>query len=202
MTKAQEIKGAKNILELTGTLGQTLKVFMGIYGAKLPECEGFTTEAWMAAHGVHRPEKNGKKGNYTPASIRAGWHPSMSNGGSGCNEMQYFRNVKAVYVGLEGDMREKIYTLEEAKKALIDKRTAKHVTRYVRQSIGVSDWSAELILKGLMQSAHYEEHEKQEMDAAAEFEAAEAFYIVVDKKLSDNTWTREMKQIDRKLVRF
>lgn len=97
ITKAQENKGARGILDLTSQLSQVLKQFDGLYTKQLPDCNGLTVEQWMSAHGVSRFEKNGKKKGYTPALLMDGWHEGMKNVEDKGTRAFVFRNVPAKY---------------------------------------------------------------------------------------------------------
>lgn len=193
ITKKQENKGARGIINLTSTMGQTLKTFQGIYGKPLPDTDGLTVESWMEWHGVSRPIKGKRKGDYTPADIRGAWHENMKSGAKG-EVMSVFKNVAAKYiVGEIGDpdcKQYRVFTREEA-----EKLDGKPLSVYKLVSVAGNKWSVATILKGLVQTRNYEkEYEKSEKSIEA-FDAVEEYCIVDVTRNDDGTYTRTIEPI-------
>lgn len=190
ITKKQENKGMRGILDLTSTLGQVLKQFDGIYGAKLPECGGLTVEGWMSAHGVHRfVTRGGTKKGYTPALVAEGWHHEMQLD----HKFYVYRKVNAkVYFGDDGRSW-RVFTKEEAEK--ID---GKPISRYMQWEVPTNGWSVNTILKGLKQSNDYDKEAEKAALSEQEWEKLEHVYIVIETvhKAADGTITEERKIVE------
>lgn len=209
ITKKQENKGAKGILDLTGTLGQVLKQFMGIYGKTLPDTDGLTVEDWMDIHGVHRfVDKKGKKGNYTPALLMDGWHDAMKlKDDQGKVMSSYvFRNVPAKVLMSDPSNPDGrayyVFTKEEA-----EKENGKHISRYMLTAIEDTRWDVRTILKGLKQSYNFKDESAKYEKQKTEWEELEHVYIVVYKKVK-NAQTgatevlRKVVEVDKTRVMF
>ena len=209
ITKKQENKGAKGILDLTSTLGQVLKQFMGIYNKTLPDCDGLTVEDWMDAHGVHRfVGKNGKKGNYTPALLMDGWHEAMklTNDEGKVQSSYVFKNVPAKILmdepGNPDGVAYRVFTKEEAEKV-----DGKPISRYMLTAIEDNKWSVSTILKGLKQGNNFTKENDKMIEQELKWEELEHVYVVTYKKVK-NAQTgatevlRKVVEVDKARVEF
>lgn len=203
ISKKQENKGAKGILDLTSTLGQVLKQFEGLYAKSLPDCDGLTVEGWMSAHGVKRFEKNGKKKGYTPALLMDGWHEGMKQ-----DKVAYvFKNVAAKYFPHPEDVEKlglpdfetacRVFTKEEAEK--ID---GKPISRYMLKAVPENKWSVNTILKGLKQGNNFEKENEKMMLSDLEWENLEEVYIVWYAKGENGEVSRIVTPINKDFVQF
>ena len=209
ITKKQENKGAKGILDLTGTLGQVLKQFIGIYGKTLPECDGLTVEGWMDIHGVHRfVDKKGRKGNYTPALLMDGWHDAMKlkdDTGKVMNSY-VFKNVPAKILMNDPNDPEgrayRVFTKEEAEKV-----DGKPISRYMLVPIEDTKWDVRTILKGLKQGYNFKDESAKHDKQKTEWEQLEHVYVVTYTKVK-NAQTgatevlRKVVEVDKSRVEF
>jgi hypothetical protein len=209
ISKKQENKGAKGILDLTSTIGQVLKQFIGIYGKALPDCDGLTVEDWMDAHGVHRfVGKNGKKGNYTPALLMEGWHEGMKV----CNDegkvMQscIFKNVPAKVLMDDPNNPDgvayRVFTKEEAEKV-----DGKPISMYKLVGIEDNRWSVNTIIRGLKQTRNFDNENDKSVNSEVEWAEIEHVYIVKYVKVK-NAQTgatevlRKVQEVDKNRVTF
>lgn len=208
ITKAQENKGAKGILDLTSQLSQVLKQFDGLYSKQLPDCDGMTVESWMSAHGVYRFEKNGKKKGYTPGLVMNGWHEGMKNVQESGTRAFVFRNVKAKYQpseedvikwGLKEDFSESfvVFTKEEAEK--ID---GKPISRYMLTPIADNKWSVATILKGLKQKNNFEKENEKKVMSDLAWEEYDELCIVRYDKDSEGNIVRRIISVNKEQVTF
>lgn len=208
ISKKQENKGARGILDLTSTLGQVLKQFTGIYGNQLPDCDGLTVEDWMDAHGVHRfVGKNGKKGGYTPSLLMNGWHTGMqTRNGDKVMESKVFKNVPAkVVISEPGDPDGKAYrvfTKEEA-----EKEDGKPISRYMLVNIPENKWSVATILRGLKQSVNFAKENEKATISELEWENLKHVYIVKyvkvkSAKTGKDTYMRKVSEVQKSQVVF
>ena len=204
ITKKQENKGVRGILELTGQMSQVLKQFEGIYHRSLPETDGLTVESWMEAHGVPRfvtTGKNPKKKGYTPALINQGWNTNMllkSDNGKVMGNCIY-KSVAAKLTIAE-DEKEKAYrvfTKEEAEKV-----DGKPIKRYMQVQVEPTRWSVATILKGLVQSREYDKHEEKAEKSNEEWEAIEDVYIVRMEQGADGKIVRRIIKVHKENVWF
>jgi len=209
ITKKQENKGAKGIMDLTSTIGQVLKQFMGIYNKTLPDCDGLTVEDWMDAHGVHRfVGKNGKKGNYTPALLMEGWHEDMKvksdDGKTKCSCV--FRNVPAKVVISDPNDPEgvayRVFTKEEA-----EKMDGKPISRYMLSEIADNKWSVNTILRGLKQTRNFDKENEKSIESELAWEDLEHVYIVTYKKVKNASTgetgvLRKVVEVEKSRVTF
>lgn len=208
ISKKQENKGARGILDLTSHISQVLKQFEGLYAQKLPDCDGLTVEDWMAAHGVNRfIGKNGKKKGYTPSLLMAGWHEYMQFVEGTTNRAYVFKNVPAKYqpdpedaakLGLKDfDTYFRVFTKEEAEK--ID---GKPISRYMLTPVLDNKWSVATILKGLKQRNNFEKENTKSVESDLNWESLEHVYIVAYEKGVDGNVTRKVIEIKKDFVQF
>lgn len=204
ITKKQENKGARAILDLTSTLGQVLKQFMGIYNTKLPDCDGMTVEDWMDVHGVHRfVGKNGKKGNYTPALLMAGWHEGMQVMSADGKTVAscVFKNVPAkIMISEPGDpngVSYRVFTEEEANKV-----DGKPISRYKLTEIADNRWSVSTILRGLKQTRNFAKENDKSVESELAWEAIEKVFIVRYEKNDSGENVRKVVEVDKNNVVF
>ena len=204
ITKKQENKGARAILDLTSTMGQVLKQFMGIYNTKLPDCDGMTVEDWMDVHGVHRfVGKNGKKGNYTPALLMAGWHEGMQVMSADGKTVAscVFKNVPAkIMISEPGDpegVSYRVFTEEEAKKV-----DGKPISRYKLVQVADNRWSVSTILRGLKQTRSFEKENDKSVESELSWEAIEHVFIVRYEKNESGENVRKVVEVDKNNVVF
>ena len=201
ISKKQENKGMRAILDLTGQMSQVLKQFEGIYGAKLPETDGLTVESWMEAHGVPRfVTKSGAKKGYTPALINQGWREEMLafNDSNKVMGNYVFKNVAAKYV-IDEDDKEKAYrvfTKEEAEKV-----DGKAISVYRLALVDPHKWSVQTILRGLIQSRGYDKHAEKAQESEKGWEAIEHVYIVKTEQV-DGKITRKIIEVSKDRVVF
>lgn len=183
ISKKQENKGARGILGLTSTLGQTLKQFDGIYSRLLPECDGLTVEGWMSAHGVERyvTPKGAKKG-YTPALLMDGWHEGMKVD----KQAFVFKNVVAKCFLGDDEVRFRVFTKEEAEKV-----DGKPISRYMLQEVPANNWSVLTILKGLKQGNNFQKEEEKMLLSEIEWEKIENVYVVMYEERIDAAGRKE-----------
>ena len=207
ISKKQENKGARGILDLTGQLSQVLKQFEGIYTKKLPDTDGLTVESWMSAMGVERFVQTGKDGKetkkgYTPGTIKAGWNDAMQDG-----NMHIFRNVPAKYKPVAEDVERfglkdfdtslRVFTKEEA-----EKPDGKPISRYMLTAVPDNKWSVQTILKGLKQGKNFaKENDKSVADDLA-WESIEHVYIVTYRKNSEGETVRVISEVNKDCVVF
>lgn len=187
ISKKQENKGAKGILDLTSTLGQVLKQFIGIYGKVIPDCDGMTVEQWMDAHGVHRfVDKNGKKGNYTPTLLMNGWCDYMNDCSDDGKVIQskIFKNVPAKILmdepGNPDGVAYRVFTKEEAEKV-----DGKPISIYKLVGIESNKWSVGTILRGLKQSRNFKDENDKSIDHEMKWAELEHVYIVKYQKVKN-----------------
>lgn len=203
ITKKQENKGARGILDLTSTLGQVLKQFTGIYGSTLPDCDGLTVEQWMEAHGVVRfAGKNGKKGGYTPALLMDGWHSGMKQVENGKTVCSYvFKNVPAkVMVSDPNDPEGKAYrvfTKEEAEKV-----DGKPISRYMLAEVPANKWSVSTILRGLKQTRNFDKENDKMVESDLAWEQIEKVYVVRYDKKEDGEIVKVITEVPKTSVVF
>ena len=200
ITVKQENKGAKGVLSLTSQLSQVLKQFQGIYGAKLPECDGLTVEDYMAALGVHRFEKNGKKKGYTPAGINSAWADGLliRNDEGKVVANQFYKARVAKYMINDEDVHKSyvVYTKEVAERIVNGKseKGDKAIVLYEPVTIASDKWSVATILKGLRQSAHIEKHEKRHEESVEAWNEVEECYIIMDGEHGVRTMVQVRKE--------
>lgn len=207
ISKAQENKGARGILDMTSQLSQVLKQFEGLYTNKLPDCNGLTVEQWMDAHGVHRFEKNGKKKGYTPSLLIDGWHEGMKNADAKGTRAFVYKNVPAKYQPCAEDVEKwglkdfetsfRVFTKEEAEKV-----DGKPIRRYMLTPIADNKWSVATILKGLRQKNNFEKENERNMMSELEWTNIEHVYIVRLEKGKDGNVTRRIIEIKKEAVTF
>ena len=185
ISQKQLNKCANSIIRETSTINQVLKQFMGIYTKKHEDCEGMTTEQWMSIHGVERAQdKNGKKGHYTPATLKAGWHKEMCevDDNGKVVRMNIFKNVQVTYKPFEDPFapEQRVYPSKEE----AEKSDGKSLTIYRQVTIGDYEWSVAKIIRGLKQGRNFEKEEKKHTMSLDEFKKLERVYIskkVVEK---------------------
>lgn len=194
ISKKQENKGVRGILDLTSQLGQVLKQFSGIYDHALPECDGLTVEGWMEAHGVHRfVAKNGSKKGYTPTLLMEGWHFAMQtrNEEGKVVTSSVFKNVPAKVVIAEPDDPEgkayRVFTKEEAEKV-----DGKPISRYMLVEIPENKWSVATILRGLKQTTNFAKENEKATTSEMKWEQLEHVYIVKYVKMKNAETGEEM----------
>lgn len=209
ITKKQENKGARGILDLTSHLSQVLKQFEGLWGKPLPDCDGLTVEQWMAAHGVNRfvNPKNGTKKGYTPALLMSGWHKGMKNTEAGGIRAFVYRNVPAKYQPGPEDVARwglkdfetffRVFTKEEAEKV-----DGKPISRYMLTPIADNRWSVATILKGLKQGNNFEKENDKSVESDLNWESLEHVYIVRFDKDKDGNVVRRIIEVNKELVQF
>ena len=198
ISRKQETKGMRGILDLTGREAQVLKQFEGIYSCKLPETDGLTVESWMEAHGVPRfvTPKGNKKG-YTPALIAGGFNEAMllkSDAGKVMGTCIY-KNVAAKYMHEEngGEKALRVYASEDAALSA----DGKAISKYQLVQIPDNNWSVRVILRGLIQSAHHaSEAEKVEKSAKAWEDVKECWVVIAEGK------ERKAVKVDKNRVVF
>ncbi len=216
ISKKQENKGARGILDLTSQLSQVLKQFEGLYNKTLPDCEGLTVEQWMGAMGVDRfkkvttdkdgNEKVTKKG-YTPGLLMSGWHEGMKNIETSGVRAFVFKNVPAKYQPVPEDVERyglkdfdtafRVFTKEEAEKV-----DGKPISRYMLTPIADNKWSVATILKGLKQGKNFDKENTKSVTSDLEWEALEHVYIVRFDKDSDGNVVRRVVEINKESVEF
>ena len=207
ISKKQENKGAKGILDMTQQLSQVLKQFEGLYTKAIPDCDGLTVEQWMSAHGVYRAEKNGKKKGYTPRTIMEGWHDGMKKNEGKNVQAAVFKNVIAKYQPLPCDVEDmglkdfetsfKVFTKEEA-----EKEDGKAISRYMLQPIASNKWSVNTVLKGLKQKNNFEKENEKSVLSDLEWESLEHVYIVRLSKDEKGVITRNVIEVSKECVTF
>lgn len=209
ITKKQENKGARGILDLTSQLSQVLKQFDGLFGKALPDCEGLTVEQWMAAHGVNRfvNPKNGSKKGYTPALLMSGWHEGMKNTEANGIRAFVYRNVLAKYQPAPEDVERwglkdfetyfRVFTKEEAEKV-----DGKPISRYMLTPIADNRWSVATILKGLKQGNNFGKENDKSVESDLNWESLEHVYIVRFDKDKDGNVVRRVIEVNKELVQF
>lgn len=208
ISKKQENKGAKGILDLTSTMGQVLKQFMGIYNKVLPDCDGLTVEEWMDAHGVHRfVGKGGKKGNYTPALLMEGWHEGMKVKNDDGKTMQscVFRNVPAKIVMDDPNdpngVAFRVFTWEEANKV-----DGKPISRYMLSEVPNNKWSVNTIIRGLKQTRNFVKENEKSVISDLNWEEIEHVYIVkkvpVKNEKGETVELRKVVEVSKSNVVF
>ena len=204
ISKKQENKGARAIIDLTSTLGQVLKQFVGIYNTKLPDCDGLTGEDWMDVHGVHRfVGKNGKKKDYTPSLLMAGWHEGMqimrADGKTVASCV--FKNVPAkIMISEPGDpngVSYRVFTEEEANKV-----DGKPISRYKLTEIADNRWSVSTILRGLKQTRNFAKENDKSVESELAWEAIEKVFIVRYEKDDSGENVRKVVEVDKDNVVF
>ena len=204
ISKKQENKGARAIIDLTSTLGQVLKQFVGIYNTKLPDCDGMTVEDWMDVHGVHRfVGKNGKKKDYTPSLLMAGWHEGMqimrADGKTVASCV--FKNVPAkIMISEPGDpngVSYRVFTEEEANKV-----DGKPISRYKLTEIADNRWSVSTILRGLKQTRNFAKENDKSVESELAWEASEKVFIVRYEKNDSGENVRKVVEVDKDNVVF
>lgn len=207
ISKAQENKGARGILDMTSQLSQVLKQFEGLYTNKLPDCNGLTVEQWMSAHGVHRFEKNGKKKGYTPSLLMDGWHEGMKNAEAKGVRASVYKNVPAKYQPCAEDIERwglkdfetsfRVFTKEEAEKV-----DGKPIRRYMLTPVADNKWSVATILKGLRQKNNFEKENERNMMSELEWANIENVYIVRIEKGKDGNIVRRIIEVKKEAVTF
>lgn len=203
ITKKQENKGARGILDLTSQLSQVLKQFEGLYNKALPETDGLTVETWMNLHGVKRFEKNGKKKGYTPALLMDGWHEGLKEE----KQAFIFKRVAAKYtvpavVAEEWGLKNYETAFRVFTKAEAEKIDGKPISRVIRKRIEENKWSVNTILKGLIQGRNYEKEEEKMLLSELEWEQIDKVYIVRMVKRADGTVQRLVEEIEKEEVTF
>lgn len=168
------------ILELTGMLSQVLKQFEGIYSSKLEETDGLTVESYMTELGVPRfVTPSGVKKGYTPGLINHAWNDNMLLMSSEGKVMGncIFKNVAAKYMRDEngGEKAYRVFASEEAALSA----EGKAISRYQLVQVGATKWNVRTILKGLLQSKHYDKESEKAEDSEKSWAAIEHCWIVI-----------------------
>lgn len=189
ITRKQENKGWKALLEITGELSSVLNQLSGRYHDVLADTGGLTVEAFLATYGVNRyVSAKGKKMGYTPATLAKGWHDAMtlkSDEGKVLGSC-VFKNVPATYVASEEDGKEKKYRVYTSKEAAEDPE-AESFSMYVLTQVDPCRWNWVTIKRGLVQSKSYDKEQQKADKAAKSWEAVTECYIAkyVDIELKD-----------------
>ena len=170
----------KAILELTGQLSQVLKQFEGIYASKLEETDGLTVESYMTELGVPRfVTKSGVKKGYTPGLINAAWNDNMLLMSSEGRVMGncIFKNVAAKYMRDENG-GEKAYRVFSSEAQALSAE-GKAISRYQLVQVAPTRWNVRTILKGLLQSKHYDKESEKAEESEKSWAAIEECWIVI-----------------------
>lgn len=203
ITKKQESKGFRGIIDATSVLSQVLKQFDGIYSVKLPDTDGLTIEEWMEYMGVPRftqTSKNGKvtKKGYTPGLINAAWDTNMllrADNGDVFGNCVY-KNVAAKYMMMDSDERERAYRVYSSEEEALA-TDGKPISRYQLVEVPKNKWSVRTILTGLRQSRHHDKESEKSKKSYTAWEEVEECWIVVS-----NGTVRTAMKVDKKSVVF
>lgn len=187
ISKKQESKGFRGVIDLTSTMSQVLKQFDGIYSAVLPDTDGLSVEEFMAHFGVPRFTKVNKNGTvtkkgYIPTLINAAWNDSLllkSDEGDVFGNL-IFKNVPAKYMMLDDDEREKSYRVYASEEDALSE-DGKPISVYQPVEIPHNKWSVRTILTGLRQSKYYDKESKKSQESLTKWEDVKECWIVVTK---------------------
>lgn len=182
-------KCEKSIIAATSTLAQVLKQFDGIYGTKLPECDGMTVEEFMSFRGVERiVTKTGKKKGYAPAAIFGTWDSRLKRE----DRAAILKEYGATYVmsaeqceelGVEhGEDMPCVFQVYNAENTTRAKSSRRAIKRYLLRVVDDNKWSVATILKGLRQTANAEKEILRNNKLEDEWENYDKVYIVYTRK--------------------
>lgn len=200
ISKKQENKGMRGILDLIGTLSQQLKTFDGVFHKVLPETDGLTVETWLAQHGVVRfvTPKGVKKG-ITPALFNAGVDDDLKaiNADGKVMANYIYKNVVAKIAVSEGDKDKMFRVFASEEDAL--KEDGKAISIYKKVEIDCSAWSGRIMLKELQQSQEIEKHQKKAEESEVAWTNVDECWIL---RWDAETKTRKAVKVRKEDVVF
>lgn len=185
ITRKQENKGWKALLDITGQLPQVLLQVSGKYNTVLEDTDGLTVESFLASYGVNRhTAKNGKKMGYTPAELAKGWHDGLSIKNEEGKTMgsMVFKNVPALYIMAEDDDRK--YRVYASKEAAEDPE-GESINVYKRVQVDPCRWNWPTIRKGLTQSKYYDKESVKADKSVKAWEAVAECWIATYEEHED-----------------
>ena len=183
---AQLNKAFREILVQTRGLNQAVKVFGGMAAMPIPVGKDVRTVAeWLQFVGVKL--QNGK---LTPKAVENAWHFKDEQG-----HMQLWRNVPCMTQAEDPKDRQRVYTYDEDKNAYVT------VSRYQRVAISKNGWSADVILRGLLQSAYAQKTLQKGAESAKAFEALETLFTF-KKRVAKGSITNTAQKVDKDRVQF
>lgn len=183
---AQMNKAFREILVQTRGLNQAVKVFNGLMAQFVPVGkENRTIKEWLALAGVQ--VTNGK---LTQKAVLTAWHFKDEQGNA-----QLWRNVPCMTQAEDPKDRQRVYAYNE------DKNTYVTVSRYQRVAISDNGWSADVILRGLLQGAYAQKTLQKGAESAKAFEALETLFTF-KKRVAKGSITNTAQKVDKNRVEF
>lgn len=188
MSFAQANKFGHDIAKSTHTLNKACKVFAGIMSenytfGKDEKAVTKTVGEWLKLLGI-------KGLNFK--SLSENWAIKDKDG-----KFAYYRNVPGTYMDLEDTSRkvQKVYTYDSKANKY------KTVTRFQLVSIPDNGWSAEIIMRGLVQGVYPEAVAEKVAESEKAFTDLKNV-CVFDKSTKKGSETNHAKAIDKAQVRF
>lgn len=179
-------KAFREILMQTRTLNQAVKVFGGIM--KMPvtvKDETRTISEWLQLAGVQL--KNGK---LTHRAVMDAWKFHDVEG-----KQQIWRNVPCMTMTEDPKDRQRVYTYDEGKSKWIT------VSRYQLVTIGEQGWSADVVLRGILQAAFASKEIQKGKDSAKAYDEIEHLYVF-DKRIDKGGVDNKAKEVSKDRVQF
>lgn len=185
MSQMQKAFGA--VLTETRKFKQALKVFDGMGELPVPISKNKTAKFadLLKDIGV----KYHKNGHIDVDSVKKAWGVNTDDG-----YMAVYRNVIGYESSKENDDPRKVYVWNEEKKAFLGVS--------VMKKVAVEKWNAQLILRGLLQTAFVEKFEKSAKESVEKWEQFDGDLYVFDKVQNKNGVNNKAKKIRKTQVEF
>lgn len=179
-------KAFREILVQTRSMNQAVKVFGGLMGTPIEvKGEVRTIGEWLQLTGVKVV-----KSKLVLNSIKEVWKFRDEQG-----EMQLWRNVPCMTMAEDPKDRQRVYTYDE------DKAKWVAVTRYQRVTIGKNGWSADVILRGLLQATFAQKELDKGAASAQAFDEIEHLYVF-NKRIDKGGVDNKAKEVSKDRVQF
>lgn len=179
-------KAFREILMQTRQLMQAIKVFNGLMPTSITVGKDTRTVGeWLQMAGVVL--KNGK---LTHRAVTDAWKYHDEQG-----KMQLWRNVPCMTMAEDPKDRQRVYTFNEENSKWVT------VSRYQRVTIGENGWSADVILRGLLQGMFAEKTETKGAESAKAFDEMEHLYVF-EKRINKGGVNNQAKEVAKDKVQF
>lgn len=186
-TMAQMQKAFGNVLNETRKFKQALRVFDGMGALEVPISKSKTAKFAdiLASIGVDY-----KGGRINAESVKNAWAVSTEDG-----YMAVYKNVIGYESGVaENEKPRKVYTWSEEK--------SEYIGVAVLKKVAVEKWTAQLILRGLLQTAFVEKFEKKSEESIKAWNEFDGELVVFDKVQNKNGVNNKAKKIRKTQVEF
>lgn len=183
---AQMNKAFNEILKQTRGLNQAVKIFNGLMSTPVPVGkENRTIKEWLELTGVIIV--NGK---LTKKAVENAWYFKDEQ-----EHMQLWRNVPCMTQAEDPKDRQRVYAYDDSKNTYVT------VSRYQRVTIPNNGWSADVILRGLLQGAYVQKTLQKGAESAKAFEALETLFTF-KKRVAKGSITNTAQKVDKNRVEF